>query len=419
MTFKNAMVVFKKELKDFFRDKRTIITSIIVPLLLFPLIYSVIGGQITSTVEKVSKAITIGVAKNTSDETIISLKNNIFSGQKTEFTLVKVDDFQKAIEDETIDLGMQFDDRSVLVALKATTPFELKIIYDDNKIVSGNAVSVAQSAIEVYNTKTANAKLKALGLAEQDIKPAQMSFTTINEYIVSIGGTPASTGQTNSFLAMILPLLIGMMVPLGTVAAATDLFAGEKERGTLEPLLSTKAGRASVLLGKYFAVIVLGLISITAYISGFLIAVAMNPSLTSGFSGGGSTSAFSGLSISLGVGVMVIFLIVLLSMTATALQVILSTWSKSVKEAGSYMSFMTIAVMVPAYATMMLQPGDVKEYMMLIPLYNVIASIKLALAGINDVKLYAIAILSSLVVLVVILVLVLKMLKKESVLFRN
>lgn len=419
MTFKNAMIVFKKELKDFFRDKRTIITTILVPLIMFPVIYSLLGNQITSTVEKVSKAITIGVAENTSDETITSLKNNIFSGQNTEFTLVKVDDFQKAIEDEKIDLGMQFDDKSVLAALKASTPFELKIIYNDNKIVSGNAVSVAQTAIEVYNTKTANAKLKALGLTEKDIKPAQINIATIDEYIVSIGGTATSTGQSNSFLAMILPLLLGMMVPLSTVAAATDLFAGEKERGTLEPLLSTKAGRASVLLGKYFAVIVLGIISITAYISGFLIAVAMNPSLTSGFSDSGSTGALSGLNISIGVGIMVILLILLLSMTSTALQVILSTWSKSVKEAGSYMSFMSLAVMVPAYATMMLQPGDVKEYMMLIPLYNVIASIKLALGGINNVKLYAIAILSSLVVLIIILVLVLKMLKKESVLFRN
>ncbi|GEM_PF-133865 len=420
MTYRNAMIVFKKELKDFFRDKRTIITTIIVPLLMFPLIYSVLGGQISSATEKLSSSITIGVPNSTSDETISLLSNNIFSGTGTTFSLKKVSDFKKAIDDEDIDVGMQLDDAKVFASIKASKPFELNIIYDSNKLVSGNAISVVQSAINRYNTKVADAKLKALGLSEQDIKPAQTNITTIDEYVVSIGGTATSTGDTNPFLAMMLPLLLGVMVPLSTIAAATDMFAGEKERGTLEPLLSTKAGRSSVLLGKYFAVIVLGIISITAYIAGFIIALAMNPSITSSFSSGEATGGIlSGLSISLGVGLMVIVLILLLSMTSTAIQVALSTWSKSVKEAGSYMSFMSIAVMIPAYATMMLQPGDVKEYMMLIPLYNVIASMKLALGGIANIKLYAIAIASSLAFLAIILVVVLKMLKKESVLFRN
>ena len=420
MTYRNAMIVFKKEIKDFFRDKRTIITTILVPLLMFPLIYSVLGGQISSTTEKLSSSIAIGVPSSTSDESISLLANNIFSGKGTTFSLKKVSDFKKAIDDEDIDVGMQFDDTKLLTSIKSSKPFELNIIYDSNKLVSGNAISVVQAAINSYNTKVADAKLKALGLSEQDIKPAQTNITTIDEYVVSIGGKATSTGESNPFLAMMLPLLLGIMVPLSTIAAATDMFAGEKERGTLEPLLSTKAGRSSVLLGKYFAVIVLGIISITAYIAGFIIALIMNPSITSSFSSGEATGGIlSGLNISLGVGLMVIALILLLSMTSTAIQVVLSTWSKSVKEAGSYMSFMSIAVMIPAYATMMLQPGDVKEYMMLIPLYNVIASIKLALGGIANIKLYAIAIASSLVFLAIILVVVLKMLKKESVLFRN
>ena len=419
MTYKNAMIVFKKELKDFFRDKRTIITTVLVPLLMFPLLYSVIGGQISSTTDQLSKSVTIGVDSNTSNEAIELLENNIFN-TASRFSIEKVDDFQKAIDDENIAVGLQFNEKDFLAAIKESKPFKLNIIYDNNKLVSSSALSVVQTMIDNYNTTVANAKLKELGLSEQDIKPAQTSITTIDEYIVSIGGTASSTGGANTFLAMMLPLLLGIMVPISTIAAATDLFAGEKERGTLEPLLSTKAGRSSVLLGKYFAVIVLGIISITAYISGFIIAMQMNPSIMGGFSSGADGGGIlSGLSISLGVGLMVIALILLLSMTSTAIQVALSTWSKSVKEAGSYMSFMSIAVMIPAYATMMLQPGDVKEYMMLIPLYNVIASIKLALGGITNIKLYAIAIASSVVFLMIILVVVLKMLKKESVLFRN
>jgi len=419
MTYRNAMIVFRKELKDFFRDKRTIITTVLLPLLMFPLIYSLIGNQITSTTDQLNKSITIGVDSNVSDESVKLLKEKIFNaGDK--FSIEKVDDFKKAIDDEKIDIGLQFDDNTFVSAIKNSTPFELKVIYDNNKLVSSTAVTVVQTVIDNYNTVVANAKLKELGLSEHDIKPAQASLTTIDEYIESISGAVTSTGGTNTFLAMILPLLLGIMVPTSTIAAVTDLFAGEKERGTLEPLLSTKAGRSSVLLGKYFAVIVLGIVSITAYISGFLLALVMNPSIMSGFSTEAqSGGVLSGLNISFGVGLMVILLILLLSMTSTAIQVVLSTWSKSVKEAGSYMSFMTIAIMVPAYSTMMLQPGDVKEYMMFIPLYNVIASLKLALGGIANMKLYAIAIASSLVFLAMILVVVLKMLKKESVLFRN
>lgn len=419
MTYKDAMVVFKKELKDFFRDKRTIITTILVPLLMFPILYSVIGGQISSTTDQLSKSITIGVESNTSNEAIELLKNKIFNVD-SRFTIKQVDDFSQAINDEDINVALQFDQDSFISAIKANKPFELNIIYDNDKLVSSSALSIIQTMIENYNTTVANTKLAELGLTEQDIKPARTNIKTKNEYIVSIGGTAESSGGSNAFLAMILPLLLGVMVPTSTIAAVTDLFAGEKERGTLEPLLSTKAGRSSVLLGKYFAVLVLGIVSIAAYIAGFLIAMEMNPSIMSGFSSGAeSAGVLSGLSISLGVGLMVIALILLLSMTSTAIQVVLSTWSKSVKEAGSYMSFMTIAIMVPAYSTMMLQPGDVKEYMMLIPLYNVIASMKLALGGISNIRLYAIAIVSSLVFLAIILVIVLKMLKKESVLFRS
>ena len=76
-----------------------------------------------------------------------------------------------------------------------------------------------------------------------------------------------------------LPLLLIIYSIAGPMGAAVDLGAGEKERGTLEPLLTTQAGRLSLLWGKFFAITVMGHISTISSLIGLYIAMKQDNGL--------------------------------------------------------------------------------------------------------------------------------------------
>jgi sodium transport system permease protein len=105
-------------------------------------------------------------------------------------------------------------------------------------------------------------------------------------------------------------------------------------------------------------------------------------------------------------------------MIFSGIHVAISTWSRTVKEATSYSTFVMFAGMLPALGTMYMQGGDVKAWMMSVPVLNVIGALKMVLAGILRYDMILIAILSSAVFLAVVLYFTLNLFKKETVMFR-
>jgi len=81
-----------------------------------------------------------------------------------------------------------------------------------------------------------------------------------------------------SILAMSLPMMLVILIASGGVAAATDLVAGEKERNTFEPLLTTKPSRFSLLFGKYLAVTLFSFVSVVATMIGAAAGFMIDPS---------------------------------------------------------------------------------------------------------------------------------------------
>src|SRR3712207_8932641 len=87
-------------------------------------------------------------------------------------------------------------------------------------------------------------------------------------------------------LSMMLPMMLIIFAASGPIAAATDLGAGEKERGTLEPLLTTQASRMSLLWGKFLAITVMGILTTLAFLGGLIISMKMSPNMFAGMKGG-------------------------------------------------------------------------------------------------------------------------------------
>ena len=106
-------------------------------------------------------------------------------------------------------------------------------------------------------------------------------------------------------------------------------------------------------------------------------------------------------------------------MTFSALQIALSTYAKSFKEAQTYLSFLMIGVMIPGYATMFMQPKEIPVYMFFVPVLNALSALKTVFGySINYTYLF-ITLGSSVVYVIISLWLTSSLFKKEKYLFRS
>lgn len=106
-------------------------------------------------------------------------------------------------------------------------------------------------------------------------------------------------------------------------------------------------------------------------------------------------------------------------MVFAAIQLAISTFARSFKEAQTYLSFLTFIAMVPGYATMMMQPEDLRPLMFFVPLLNAIASLKMSLGGVINYAYLGIGLATSVVYVILSLMLAAWMFNKEKYLFRN
>lgn len=140
---------------------------------------------------------------------------------------------------------------------------------------------------------------------------------------------------------------------------AIDATAGERERGSLEPLLINPVARSEFVLGKLAATLVFTIVSLVETLLGFYVMLNILP-----------TESF-GVRISLSLEALgVIFLIAApMMLLATALQMIVATFTRSFKEAQNYLSYMPL---IPALPGMFLAfvPVKIKLWMMLIPTFG-------------------------------------------------
>jgi len=404
MKARHVWIVFKKEVKDIIRDKRTVITNIVIPMILIPLINILVGGGVEKMQRDIEENITVTLSENSRTDEIKSLVENEILKDKPNIRLIDTDNPIDAVRDNGVRLVLEFDSdyKQKLIEEK---PFVIKLMYDKSSTKSEAAVSIVSQAINEYNMRLVAERLTQKGIDLEVLEPAKVEPVNVAEE--NQGG--------NMVLMMTLPMIIALLVVVGGIPAATDLVAGEKERNTFEPLLTTKPDRASILIGKYLTVTLFSFVSIIAIGIGYVIGYIINPSSVTM----GTGEQLTGGNIPPLALVLSVLITVILGMTFAGIQIALSTYARSFKEAQTYLSFLIFAAMIPAYATMFTQPSDIKIYVFLIPILNTISTFKMILGGVIDYTALLIALVSSLVYLAVTLAFTASLFNKEKVLFRS
>ncbi len=277
-----------KELRETLRDRRTIITLILMPLLVYPILSLVFRTVLMSSLQNAGGAkpvvLTILVQSNKSDqynsgfisalrrrvavferesESVGNTDSSADSEAKTTPPLLSETRFapfvehqwliadgsdlpalKKGVLNSDVSLGVRFDfprsptdDRWYQGAVTIVQP---------NSELGDKTAAYFRSQIEGINLREVSAMLKENGLP--DTQPI-----TINPIVIAKdANAPPSTKAFS--LASLIPLILVLMTVTGAVYPAIDLTAGERERGTLETLMAAPVPRLSILLAKFFAV---------------------------------------------------------------------------------------------------------------------------------------------------------------------
>ncbi len=391
------ITVFKKEITDLFRDKKTMILSILIPLLLFPVIFGVLGKSMSGAKDTVQNNLKIAIVDKGDSSLGKFIKAQKHIKIKTSKNIKS--DIKSGSIYLSIEIPKNFDEN---VGKENTS--DIKLTYDDSSQDSETANAIINSDIDSFSKGVVNTRLQRRNINTAILNPIKVNKATIvNE----------GDGASKMLLSMLLPLMLVIYSVAGPMSAAIDLGVGEKERGTLEPLLTTRAGRLSLLWGKFFAITVVGLMSTIASLAGILIAIKQNGSAF------GSAAGVSSIGISSFSLVIIGILIVLLTMGFGALELAISIYARSFKEANTYNSPLMIIAMIPAYATYMLDAKNIPLMYFNIPLANVVCVLKELVAGIYNYSHIGITAGWIIVYVVACILFARFMFSKEEVIFRT
>ena len=372
-------IVLKKELKDAFRDKKSILATFVLPLILFPLFFLIIGISGDSLTEKaVNPRLTIvqgdAIASlSTDSEEYQYFNDNIFSlNSSLQVSYVEVEDFKQSLIDGDIYLAIIVTNTFLNDIQDTTKSVDIQVIYDDRSTSGSTAAGVIVDLINTYSEKLLADRVNEIDpdLSMEPITGNSLSlsqaYDDINRY-----------GTDSAILHLIIPMLLTMLISIGGASIATDLVAGEKERNTFEPLLSTGASRFSILSAKYTVIIIFSFLSAIAEILSIVLSMLLTKDVF-------ATSAFSSIYLPVDGVILVVFNLLMLAALFSGLLLILTSTSSTLKEAQSKSTIVMFLPMIIAFATMYVDVADVSMWTMCLPIYNVIISIKLLLAGVMN-----------------------------------
>lgn len=390
------LIVFKKELKDFFRDKKTVFTTIFMPLIMMVGMFGLSFSLGNKQAKEVEENFTMILRDNGNSNISTYIKEQ--KGVK----IVDKSDINGAIEDGSIKVAIEIPKGFDEAVEEGNVP-KVKVYYDNATDSGTTAIARAKDIIDGYKNTIVKDKLAKLNISDSILEP-------IGVEMVGIKKGDDTSNSISMMIGMMLPYMILLFGASGVMSIATDLGAGEKERGTLEPLLTTKAGRGAIVTGKLLACTVVGLISSLSIIVALLGGLLLLPEMM-----GLSLPINITVTQILSVGLLTIFLAILYS----AIFLSLSFVAKTFKEAQTFASFGMIATIIPAMILMFANVRTVGNIDFIIPLYNVGLLMKMILLEIASKNQIILVTISTLLYAIIAVIGTRYLLSKEEVIFRG
>ncbi len=389
-------IIFRKEWGEIFRERRTVFAVVLGPLLITPGLFALMGVLAGGQAKKErTQTYTVGVAAPAPSDT----NGGLLTGPHLRFLPTTQPDAEARIRTHRLAAAVVLPtDLNARLAAGETAP--IQILEDAGDENSQKAAARLRSLFE-FNGQAITARR----VAARGLPPGFAAPFAVTEKPIKSGGSLATL-----LLSQLLPYLLIISAFSGTIYAAFDQVAGEKERGTLETLLVTPASRRDIVLGKFAAIVGVCLLSSLLSIIGM------------GFAFGSGLPAFSflargGVHLSGAAAGVILLALLPLSVLFAGILLAVSTYARNQKEAQTLLGPLFTLVLVPAAMSMMINV-DSGRGLALVPVLNASLIIKQALAGSFDASFIGLAFAASALYAGAALFLVTFLFQKESVLVK-
>lgn len=397
MSITRMKTLFKRELLDILRDKKTLVMMILVPIILYPLL--IVGMTVLMTSIMASQEEKTYLVAFENDAALATEVERIFAENEEDLTykieIVESSDCKAELEALELDAYVVSDANG-----------NIQINYLSAKDNSTTAMSVLRDALDIYEDELREQRVSEAGLdVETILNPIEVQNEDLSTTEESIG----------NIIGSMMPFLIITVILMGAIYPAIDVTAGEKERGTLETLLTLPVTNFEMIMSKFLAVSTIACAS--AVLNIFSMAGAMAFLVTSSFS-----AAAEDLNIAIDFqnfipGILfTIVVMMFFALLVTAVCMCTCVFAKNFKEANNYITPVMLVFMFGSYAPM-LPDLELTVQTAAIPIVNVALMVEGLFQFNYNYGLFAIVLFSNVAYSLLAIMVLGKIYNSEAVLF--
>jgi len=322
---RQMLIVCRKELRDSLRDRRALF-PIALAVLIYPALIALMMNRIAGR-QRQAEEITLPVVGRENAPALVDWLSQQSGVRIVNGPADPEQEVREGRQSVVVIIPREFAEK-----FRVSRPAPVKIVEDSSRDGERPKVERVRRLLSGYSNEIGSLRLVARG-----VSPAVAAAVQVEDIEVSSAQQRAAT--TLAFI----PMMVLIAAFTGGMQIATDSTAGERERGSLEPLLVNPAPRGAIVSGKWAAAAIVSIVTVSITT---ILAVTELRTLP---------LAELGIRIRFGAAQLAAMLAVVLPMAPliAALQAYISTFARSFKEAQSYMGALMLVPMIPALASTM------------------------------------------------------------------
>ncbi len=390
-----------KELRETLRDRRTLMTLLLMPLLVYPLLGVILQKALLSAIVKPAGEMSYSIIFCSESD---ARRFQIIYAQGRRFVKTKIPDKslklceppQKNVFCRGEHLLAEGADLAVLFRQDRESPEQWELFYREGDSHSQALVLQVEQVLQAANRDSIQRVL------------AQKELSLPGVADVAVKGVPQEPSVAPAFsLATFVPLMLILMTVTGAVYPAIDLTAGERERGTLEVLVAAPVPRMELLFAKFVAVLTVAMLTALVNLFAMLITV---------YASGLESLVFGVQGLSWPVLGQILALLFLFAGFFSAVMLALTSFARSFKEAQAYLIPLMLAALAPGIFS--LTPGlRMNTFLAVMPLVNIVLLGRDLLQGHMVGKLFIWAVTSTILYGLLALALAAKVFGSDAILY--
>ena len=258
------VTVTLKELVDTLRDRRTMMVTLLTSIAAGPLFLILILNMAANQAER-GRELKLPVIGAAHAPALIA-----FLERQQVVIQPAPEDYEAKIRNGDLDVALVIDP-TFAADVAAGKPATVRLIYDRSRDRARASIDAAETALRTYNRQWGTQRMVLRGVAPQVALPLEIEGVDL--------ATPQQSGALILFLVAYYGLFAALM---GGMAVALDATAGERERGSLEPLLATPLVPVQIAVGKWLAIVTFDTLVVCLTLAGFYLTLNFAPLPTIG-----------------------------------------------------------------------------------------------------------------------------------------